>query len=146
VLNSADRVIGLVIVAGGVGLAAFITGIEINKLQSSLSARFFPSILAGALIIFGAGLALRPGDARTKDVLSAISSHRGLLISGIFLAYCLAFPIIDFRLGTWLFTLASLWILGSRSWIELLVIPIAVSGIVFVIFRFGFTVLLPTWT
>jgi len=73
VLNSADRVIGLVIVAGGVGLAAFITGIEINKLQSSLSARFFPSILAGALIIFGAGLALRPGDARTKDVLSAIS-------------------------------------------------------------------------
>ena len=69
-----------------------------------------------------------------------------MLIAALFLLYCLTFRYVDFRLGTWAFTLVSLWILGSRKPVELVLIPVAVSATVYAVFRYAFTVLLPTWT
>ena len=40
---------------------------------------------------------------------------------------------------------ATMWLFGSRRWLELVLVPLAVSAATFVLFRYGFTVLLPTW-
>ncbi len=141
----ADRIVGLAVVALGLALALLVAGIEINERQSTLSARFFPGLLAGALVLLGGLLALRPGDLGTSEALAGIMRRRGLLIAALFLLYCLTFRYVDFRLGTWAFTILSLWILGSRKPLELALIPVAVSAAVYAVFRYGFTVLLPTW-
>lgn len=141
----ADRIVGLAVVALGLALALLVAGIEINERQSTLSARFFPGLLAGALVVLGGLLALRPGDLGTVDALAGLMRRRGLLIAALFLLYCLTFRYVDFRLGTWAFTILALWILGSRKPLELILIPVAVSAAVYVVFRYGFTVLLPTW-
>jgi len=141
----ADRIVGLAVVALGLVLALLVAGIEINERQSTLSARFFPGLLAGALVLLGGLLALRPGELGTADALSGLMRRRGLLIAALFLLYCLTFRYVDFRLGTWAFTILALWILGSRRPLELALIPVAVSAAVYAVFRYGFTVLLPTW-
>ena len=141
----ADRIVGLAVVALGLVLALLVAGIEINERQSTLSARFFPGLIAGALVLLGGLLALKPGPLDTAEAVSGLLRRRGVLIAGLFLLYCLAFRHVDFRLGTWAFTILALWILGSRKPLELALIPVAVSAAVYAVFRYGFTVLLPTW-
>ena len=141
----ADRIVGLAVVALGLALALLVTGIEINERQSTLSARFFPGLLAGALVLLGGLLALRPGNLGTADAVAGLMRRRGVLVAALFLLYCLTFRYVDFRLGTWAFTILSLWILGSRKPLELVLIPAAISAAVYAVFRYGFTVLLPTW-
>ena len=144
--RKADRIVGLAVAAFGLVLAALVADIEINERQSTLSARFFPGLIAGALVLLGGLLALKPGGLTTADAVSALIRRRGVLIAALFLLYCLTFRYVDFRLGTWAFTLVSLWILGSRKPLELVLIPVAVSATVYAVFRYAFTVLLPTWT
>ena len=144
--RKADRIVGLAVAAFGLVLAALVADIEINERQSTLSARFFPGLIAGALVLLGGLLALKPGGLTTADAVSALIRRRGVLIAALFLLYCLTFRYVDFRLGTWAFTLVSLWILGSRKPVDLVLIPVAVSATVYAVFRYGFTVLLPTWT
>ena len=144
--RKADRIVGLAVAAFGLVLAALVADIEINERQSTLSARFFPGLIAGALVLLGGLLALKPGGLTAADAVSALIRRRGVLIAALFLFYCLSFRYVDFRLGTWAFTILALWILGSRKPLELVLIPVAVSATVFAVFRYGFTVLLPTWT
>ncbi|MDE0718557.1 MAG: hypothetical protein OXH64_11530, partial [Rhodospirillaceae bacterium] len=87
----ADRIVGLAVVALGLALALLVAGIEINERQSTLSARFFPGLLAGTLVVLGGLLALRPGDLGTADALAGLMRRRGLLIAALFLLYCLTF-------------------------------------------------------
>ena len=143
--RKADRIVGLAVAAFGLVLAALVADIEINERQSTLSARFFPGLIAGALVLLGGLLALKPGELTAADAVSALIRRRGVLIAALFLLYCLTFRYVDFRLGTWAFTLVSLWILGSRKPLELVLIPVAVSATVYAVFRYAFTVLLPTW-
>ena len=141
-----DRVLGLAVAAAGIALTLVVAEIEVNELQSALSAQFFPRLLAASLVVLGAALALRPSARSIGDVLSGLPRRRGLSVAGIFLIYCLTFRYGDFRLGTWAFTISVLWILGSRKAMELILVPLIVSAAAFAIFRHGFTVLLPTWT
>ncbi len=141
----ADRIVGLAVVALGLVLALLVADIEINERQSTLSARFFPGLIAGALVLLGGLLALKPGPLGAAEAVAGLLRRRGLLIAGLFLLYCLAFRYVDFRLGTWAFTILALWILGSRKPLELALVPVAVSATVYAVFRYGFTVLLPTW-
>ena len=141
----ADRIVGLAVVALGLALALQVAGIEINERQSTLSARFFPGLIAGALVLLGGLLALKPGELGAAEAVAGLLRRRGVLIAALFLLYCLAFRYVDFRLGSWAFTILALWILGSRKPLELALIPVAVSAAVYAVFRYGFTVLLPTW-
>jgi len=141
----ADRIVGLAVVALGLVLALLVAGIEINERQSTLSARFFPGLIAGALVLLGGLLALKPGPLDAAEAVAGLLRRRGVLIAALFLLYCLAFRYVDFRLGSWAFTILALWILGSRKPLELALIPVAVSVTVYAVFRYGFTVLLPTW-
>ena len=142
----ADRFIGIVVVVAGFTVALAAAGIDVLPSQPTLSARFFPYLLAGALIVAGAAIAWHPGDKALSEAMGALFASRGVLIAILFAVYATTFRYVDFRLGTWVFMLLAMIVLGSRRPSELVVLPIAVSGLVYTTFRYGFTVLLPVWT
>jgi putative tricarboxylic transport membrane protein len=141
----ADRLAGGAISLGGIALLAGTRLIEINELQSDLTARFFPTLLAAGLVLSGMVIFLKPGILTTGTAIAGIVNRRAMLTALLFLAYCLGFPYMDFRLGAFAFTLAAMLVLGARRPLELVLVPVLVSGAVYSIFRFGFSVLLPTW-
>ncbi len=142
----ADRVIGLVIIMAGLGLALATAQIGILASQPTLSARFFPYLLSGVLLAGGGVLVLRPGETALPDVVNRLLAGRAVAFAALFLIYALTFRHVDFRLGSWAFVLAAMWVLGSRRWLELLITPLCVSAAAYLLFRYGFTVLLPVWT
>jgi len=140
----ADRVAGVVICLFGAVVAMATSRIDILP-GNTLSARFFPYLISACLILGGVMVALRPGPVSLSEVMDQLLNRRALSFGALFLVYALTFRYVDFRVGTWLFVLASLWILGSRKPLELVLLPVAVSGLVYLQFRHGFTVMLPTW-
>jgi putative tricarboxylic transport membrane protein len=141
----ADRISGGVIMIIGLGLMIAVAQIDILDNQPTLSARFFPYVLSVILSIGGLLLAFNPGDTRFGGVLAKLLDFRGVAFAAAFLVYALTFRFVDFRFGTWAFLLVTMWIMGSRKLLELLILPISISAIIFLLFRYGFTVLLPTW-
>lgn len=141
----ADRAAGLVIIMAGLGLALATAQIGILASQPTLSARFFPYLLSAVLLGGGATLVARPGETLLTHVLDQFLNGRALAFAALFLIYALTFRVMDFRLGTWAFVFTAMWVLGSRRWPELLITPLCVSAAAYLLFRHGFTVLLPVW-
>jgi putative tricarboxylic transport membrane protein len=143
----ADRATGLAVIALGLIMGLASTRIPVSTTQQlAVSARFFPYLLSGAMVVFGLALFFRPGEKRLKEVLKAILVRQALVLGGLIFLYLLTFRHVDFRFGAWAFMLAAMWTLGSRKPLELIVMPLAVSAGVYLMFRYGFLVLLPTWT
>ncbi|MEQ8709790.1 MAG: tripartite tricarboxylate transporter TctB family protein [Rhodospirillales bacterium] len=140
-----DRLAGGAVLLGGIALLAGTTFIDVNALQSDLTARFFPTLVSLGLIACGLLLAARPSGRLTASSLSSLVNQRAILTAALFLVYCLTFRHVDFRLGTALFVLTVMWVLGARRPIELILTPLLVSASVFLLFRYAFNVLLPVW-
>ena len=151
---AADTLLGLLSVAGG--LLVTLAGLRIAgpSGEPGLPPGAFPILLGLLLVILGACLAWRgqrgagssaPGGRTARQVRESVASPRSLALCGLVLGYFLTFRMLDFRLGSWLFVLAAMWTLGARKTGELLLLPVAVSGSLYLLFRYGFTVLLPTW-
>lgn len=141
----ADRIAGFATAVAGVALGLASFGIETTPAQSDLSARFFPLLLSIALVVLGGALAMQAGARELSQVLRQMLASRALILSGLLLAYFLSFRYVDFRLSTWLFMLATMFALGARRPVELIVVPIGVSLSVYLLFHNGFSVLLPVW-
>ena len=141
----ADRLSGIVVVMAGLGLVAASFATDVLPDQPTLSARFFPLLLSVVLVACGLILALRPASGLLSEIAAPLFQPRVLLIAGAFLLYATTFRYIDFRLGTWAFVLVAQWALGGRKPWELLLVPLAVSATVYLVFRYGFLVILPTW-
>ncbi|TNE35550.1 MAG: tripartite tricarboxylate transporter TctB family protein [Alphaproteobacteria bacterium] len=141
----ADRIAGGLTLIAGLALAAATSQIDILENEPTLSARFFPYVLALILTFSGIVLMLKPGKAELAGVLNKLMEMRGIAFAVLFLLYALTFRFVDFRFGTWLFLLSTMWILGARKWWELLILPMLFSGTLYLLFRYGFIVLLPTW-
>lgn len=141
----ADRIAGLSAVVVGVLVALASTNIQVVQSNDTLSARFFPYMLSAILVLGGAALLTFPGHTSLGDVAQRMFSQAALLFGAAFFVYALAFPYVDYRLSTWLFMFAVMWLLGSRHIVELLIVSTVVSLVTFYLFRYGFTVLLPTW-
>jgi putative tricarboxylic transport membrane protein len=142
----ADRLAGIITAGAGLALTVATSRIDILAGQPTLSARFFPYLLAIVLVAGGLALVLRPGGTPLAVVIERLLARRGLLFAALFLVYALTFRYVDFRFGTWAFVLAAMWVLGSRRWLELAVLPPVVAFATYLLFRYGFTVLLPIWT
>lgn len=144
-LSRADGVLGLAALAAGLLLAALSADIPVNLGMQTLSARFFPRLLAGVLSLAGLVLLIAPGPRAAALAARALLERRRFLFAAALAAYFLTFRYVDFRVGTFVFMAATMWLFGSRRWLELILVPLAVSAGAFVLFRYGFTVLLPTW-
>ena len=141
----ADRLSGLVVVLAGLGLAAASFATDVLPDQPTLSARFFPLLLSVVFVACGLALVLRSASGSLSEIAAPLFQPRVLVIAGAFLLYATTFRYLDFRLGTWAFVLVALWALGGRRPWEPLVLPLAVSVAVYLVFRYGFLVILPTW-
>lgn len=141
----ADRIAGLFVVFVGMLVALATTKIQVVQSDATLSARFFPYMLSAILVLGGAVLLTFPGRTSLTKVAQRMFSQAALLFGIAFFVYALAFPYVDYRLSTWLFMFAVMWLLGSRRMAELIIVPAAVALVTFYLFRYGFAVLLPTW-
>lgn len=144
-LRRADGVLGLAALAAGLLLAVLSADIPVNLGVQTLSARFFPRLLALALAIAGLALIAAPGPQGAAEAARALLQRRRLLFGVALAAYFFTFRYVDFRVGTFVFMLASMWLFGARRWLELVIVPLVVSAGAFALFRYGFIVLLPTW-
>jgi len=144
--DNADRVAGIAVIVSAFLIFLATLNVDINPNQSALSARFFPFVLAISLLFLGVMLWVSAANtSNLSEALAPFLNPRVISITALILIYFIGFRFIDFRVGAWLFTLISMWLLGSRGYKELLLVPIITSALIYTIFRHGFTVLLPTW-
>lgn len=144
-MNS-DRMLGLLTFALGAGVLVAGFGIVAPPgTEDSLSPRFFPLLLAFALMLLGGALAIRGGGVSLRIVRARVFSRTSLVLLGFTLAYTLSFGLVDYRVGAFLFMSGGMWLLGSRARWELAVIPVVVAVLMYGLFRYGFLVLLPIW-
>lgn len=145
-MTTSNRLLGLL--ALGIGIAVFTAGFGIDVppgTEDSLSPRFFPQTLALALSGLGIALMLQGGGDALEIVWGKLRSLRSACLLGLVALYTLSFGFMDFRLGTLLFMGCGMWAMGERKKWQLAVTPVAVSLLVYALFRYGFLVLLPTW-
>ena len=140
-----DQAVGIAVAVFGISLAMWTSQVDILDNQPTLSARFYPYLLAAIFIMTGLFLAVRPVETYLRDTIRKLLSVNAILFASLFLLYALTFRYVDFRVGTWGFMFISMWILGSRNWIELMGLPLFVSAGIYSLFRYGFTVMVPTW-
>lgn len=144
-MNS-DRLLGLVTLALGTGVLVAGSGIVIPPgTEDSLSPRFFPLLLACVLLLLGGMLTFKGGGVPLSVVRARACSFTSVALAGLTLAYTLSFGFIDYRIGAFLFMSTGMWLLGSRRKWELAIIPVGVAILMYVLFRYGFLVLLPIW-
>lgn len=111
-----------------------------------LTARFFPILLPAILVLLGLILLVRPGPMTIDTFLPRQAVSRVAAFAVLFLIYAFSFRYMDFRVGTLVFVLLAMLVLGERRFVYLAVVPLAVSLLAYSVFRYGFGVLLPTWT
>lgn len=141
----ADVVLGLLLVAVAAVFAYAASQVVVNREVHTLSARFFPFLLSSLLAVLGAWIAVRPGPQKFAEVMGALLQSRRLWLAALIALYFLTFRYVDFRIGTALFMSAGMWTLGARKPLELVLVPVLMATAVFIIFRYGFLILLPIW-
>jgi putative tricarboxylic transport membrane protein len=140
-----DLVSGPVIVIVGAATIYFSLQIDTADLTGGLSARFFPLFCGGVLLVAGLAICIN-GLRAAREPLPFIADARLLTVTGLFLLYFLSFAHVDFRVGAWALMLSGMLALGARRPLTLLLVPILTSAAIYLSFRYGFTILLPTWT
>ena len=141
----ADSIAGVSIALAGLVLGLATAGLDVLPSSTVTSARLIPGILAGVLVLSGLAIAVRPGAETLAEVLGRVGGARFAIFLAAFLIYALTFRHADYRLGTALFLAVGFWSLGSRSWFEIVALPVLVAFGTHYVFRQGFAVLLPTW-
>lgn len=160
---AANTILGLLSIAGGAMVVVLSAFIASPGDEPGMPPAAFPILLGILLVILGTCLAChgwrwqkaltadgrqQPSARKEKtmdQIRSVVASRHSLALSGLVLVYFLTFRLIDFRLGSWLFVLAAMAALGAKKKLELALVPVLISGSLYLIFRYGFTVLLPVW-
>lgn len=144
VLRRTDFVVGLALVAIG-GLATWLAlQISAGPLQRTLAPNVVPLMCTIGIILCGVVLAIRavifgsPAIERVIDV-------QQLLVAALIGAFLFLFPSIDFRLSIAVFTLSVMMVLGCRTIPQLVIVPVATAGAIWLVFGHLFKVYLPTW-
>lgn len=109
-----------------------------------IAPNFVPLLCAGGILLSGVVLmlrALRSAAAPLPKVLDRGSAGVAALIG----LYYWFFEQIDFRVGTWLFILGVMLVMGSRNPRRLILVPFLGTAVIYLMFRYLFEILLPTW-
>lgn len=112
---------------------------------STFSARFFPQLASVCIVLCGLGVMYQAWRAEPK-AMPFLFNRANLLVAAIFIIFFMTFEMADFRFSAWAVILTCMFVLGCRSWLQLLLTPIIMSLFVFWVFTKGFEVVLPTWT
>lgn len=72
-------------------------------------------------------------------------NRANFLVAAIFLMFFMTFEKFDFRFSSWAVILSCMYVLGCRSWLQLLLTPVITALAVYFTFTKGFEVVLPAW-
>lgn len=139
-----DRLAGAGLLVLGALLLWLALAVDRGLGLAGLTPRSLPIGLAVTVGAVGLVLLLRGGGA-APGALAAAFAPRVLGFAALLALYYLVFPLVDFRLGAWLFMLAAMLWLGARRPLQLVLVPLGVSLGVYLAFRHGFGVFLPVW-
>lgn len=140
-----DVLAGAVTLAVGVAIGVASIFIDINPNQTTLTARFIPLLIACILTFCGGGIIIN-GLRSAAQPMPFLFSGKLLIVAAFLLTFFLTFAFVDFRFSSWLLMLSTMYVLGNRNWRQLLWVPVAVSSVIYLIFRYLFEVILPVWT
>jgi putative tricarboxylic transport membrane protein len=138
----AERTGATVVLLLGAGYLWEAIFMEEVTIGDPLGPKVFPIILGALMVALGFSLLVRPAGASqsrpfTRTAVSA------LILAGLLCAYGFGIEWIGYPLATFLFLLASSRLLGEKSWVAGLVMPLAVSLGVFVLFTQALDIPLP---
>lgn len=131
----------------GVGALFYYLSFDLQGARtiSTFSARFFPQLASICILLCGIGVAVQAWMAEDKP-FPFLFNRANLLVAAIFLVYFLTFERVDFRVGAWACIAGCMYVLGCRSWLQLVLTPVVTALAVYWIFTQGFEVVLPSWT
>lgn len=118
--------------------------LQASRSISTFSARFFPQLASIGIVLCGVGVLVQAFMADRKD-MPFIFNRANLSVAAIFLLFFTTFERIDFRVGAWAVIVSCMFVLGCRSVLQLLIVPVVTSLLIYWTFTRGFEVVLPTW-
>ncbi len=139
-----DTIIGLVLLAVGVGATFIALDISQGPQQRTLPPNTVPLICTIGILLCGLALIIR-GVAVPQKAITLPFDLRQVLTAVCFFTFFLLFEHVDFRLLIPSFIAITMWLLGCRNWKQLVIIPVAATAGIWVFFVKLFSVFLPTW-
>jgi putative tricarboxylic transport membrane protein len=139
-----DMIIGLVLLAFGLGATFLALDISQGPQQRTLPPNTVPLICTVGIVLCGLALIGR-GLTVPQKAIALPFDLRQVLTAVCFFAFFLLFEHVDFRLLITSFVAITMWLLGCRSWKQLVIVPLATTAGIWVFFVKLFSVFLPTW-
>jgi putative tricarboxylic transport membrane protein len=134
----------LLVFSAGYGLLTL--GLPDRGLPNTPGPAFFPGLIAVALVILSVALLARglrtiPDDAAT---LPEPVTPRGWMALGMFVVYLLVMPTLGFLTASVPFFAGLTWAYGERRVVVIALTSLAVPAVLFLVFRMGFRIFLPS--
>lgn len=125
---------------------------SISRFESLSSPGFFPMLCAATMLVTGlmnlvktarSKLALEPDQTVFQRFVQKLAPLTLVLFTALIVAYMLLLEVLGFLVGSFLFLLLSMQVLGSKRVGLNLLVSAAVLAVIFVVFRTAFSVVLP---
>lgn len=142
-----NTIAGLALMAFGVWYAYLIGNLpERSIMPNTPGPSFFPIIIVSVVLLLSAallatgiiGLRQRGNDADANSL-----KQPALLTVGVFIVYLASLPYAGFIIASVLFFAAMMYLYGSRNWLMIAVSSTIIPTVLFVLFRYGFQIILP---
>jgi putative tricarboxylic transport membrane protein len=138
----AERTGATVVLLLGAGYLWEAIFMEEVTIGDPLGPKVFPVILGALMVALGFSLLIRPAGASQSQPFTR-TAVSALILAALLCAYGFGIEWIGYPLATFVFLLTSSRLLGEKSWVAGLVIPLAVSLGVFVLFTQALDIPLP---
>ena len=143
-----ELIAAVALIALGIGYGWLTAGLPERVMPNTPGPRFFPWIVTISLLALAVTLlvrALRRPSSQTEEEPGIVSGRgRGAAALGAFVVYTLALPAVGFLAATVPFFAVLMALFGERRWWLLGICALVVPILVFVLFRHGFQIILPT--
>lgn len=143
-LRRSDMVIGLALLALGALATWLALQIGAGPVQRTLPPNTVPLICSIGIMVCGLVLSVRAAVLGSAEIERAFDLQQ-LVVAVLIGVFFVSFPHIDFRVGIAVFTLGTMLALGCRSLVQLIIVPLATAGGIWLLFGHLFQVFLPTW-
>jgi hypothetical protein len=150
-----DIAIGMISLGLGLGVYFLTFGFQIGAssgLASGMDASLYPRIIASILIVLGLILLVktvflnRTIQSQSADTLSVGNGKTGNGLIKLFplgIGFTIAFPLLGYFASTGIFVAAMLFVAGERRLVPVFVTTIVVVASFYLLFRYGFNIVLP---
>jgi putative tricarboxylic transport membrane protein len=132
-MKRAERIGAAIVLLLGAGYLWDALLMEDVTIGDPLGPKVFPVILGVLMAMLGLSLLIRPVDGSPPRPLTSSAAY-ALVLALMLCAYGLGIEWIGYPVATFLFLLAASRLLGEKSWVAGLVIPLALSLGVFGLF------------